>query len=302
MKSDRKMKQTIISAFILLWGFCHIAAQTNTQEFQKHEFSVGVQAGMHALKYDLSIGESKNKPSGGIGVGYSYFFKKNMGLATGLDLAFYNTEVKLNDFSGKEATFDIDLQKDFEFRYTLKNYVEKQNAFYINIPVMFHYQFVDQGDVKFYTAAGVKIGIPMSGKYKSSGANLKTEGYYPHNKSTAYGPRFRGFGDFVTKPNNNELKYKTAFSLALEVGAKWTLPSAMALYTGIYFDYGLNDIKKSSSSDLSLVQYNQLNPEDHIFAGVANSSFTPSGGALGSMVDKINTMACGVKVRLAFGK
>lgn len=296
------MNRIIISTLTFLIAYSQLSAQAVGKEYQKHEFSVGVLGGMHALKYDMSVGESSNKFAGGIGVGYTYFFKKNMGLATGLDLAFYNAEVELNDFSGNHATFDLDRQKDFDFRYTLQNYKEKQSALFINIPIMFHYQFTDGDNVKFYAAAGGKIGIPASGKYKSSGASLKTEGYYSHDNSTLYGPKYRGFGDFVTKQYDNELNYKMAFSLAVEAGAKWTLPNNMALYTGVYLDYGLNDVKKSQKSDASLVEYNQISPEDHIFGGVANSSFKPESGALSSMVDKINTMAYGVKIRLAFGK
>lgn len=276
-------------------------AQGKVDEYQKHELSVGVLGGVQALKYDMSVGKSSNKMGGGIGVGYTYFFKEDMGIATGLDLAFYNADIKLADFSGSHAAYDLDLQKDFEFRYTLKNYVEKQTAFYINIPIMFHYQFASSKDVKYYLAAGTKIGLPMSGKYKSEGADLITEGYYPHDESTLYEPKFRGFGSFVTKKNDNELKYKIAISLAIETGVKWKLPNAMALYTGVYLDYGLNDIKKAQKSNASLIQYNPIYPEDHIFAGVANSSFQSESGSVASMADKINMTSCGVKLRLAFG-
>lgn len=292
----------VVGVLALILSTTNVSAETRDGEYQKHEFSVGILGGMHALKYDMAVGKSSNKFAGGIGVGYTYFFQKNIGLATGFELAFYNADIKLNDFSGSHTAFDIDLQKDFEFRYSLMNYTEQQNAFYINVPILFHYQFTDGEKVKFYGAAGTKIGIPVGGKYNSSGANLKTEGYYPHDNSTIDDIKFRGFGNFVTKPTDHELSYKMAFSVAVEAGAKWILPKEMALYTGVYLDYGLNDVKKTKKNETTLIQYNAINPEDHIFAGVANSSFKAESGSLSDMADKIKMISYGVKIRLAFGR
>lgn len=279
-----------------------LMAQEEQKQFQKHEFSVGLMGGVHTLDYDLSLGKQSKPFSGGIGVGYIYFLKKNMGLATGLDLAFYNSKVKLDELKGTQEAFDQYEPGNFDFHYTLRNYEEKQHALFINIPIMLHYQFTDGENVKFYAAGGGKIGLPISGKYKSEGADLNAWGYYSKTDVTLTSQTFRGFGDFVTRKQDNALKYKMAFSLALEVGAKWSLPSDLSLYTGVYVDYGLNDIqKKDKQKGQQLVMYNEMNPESHIFNGIANSSYSQD-GQMRTMVDKINLLAYGLKVRLAFGK
>lgn len=279
-----------------------VAQEESKKDFQKYEFTVGILGGVQALDYKLAVGKSNKPFSGGVGIGYTYFFARNIGLATGLDLAFYNTKITLDNYEGSHTAFDNYIQKEFDFRYSLQNYEETQNAFYANVPVMIHYQFTNAKTTNFYVAGGAKIGIPISGKYKSKGANLKTSGYFPHDNSTLTSPRFRGFGDFTTKKNDSELKYKMSFSLALEAGAKWDLPSDLSLYTGAYFDYGLNDIKESTNADLSLIQYNAINPEDHIFNGIAKSSHLTEDGTSSSMTSKVKLMAYGLKVRLAFGK
>lgn len=287
---------TTLVAINTLW------AQEGSKEFQKHEFSVGLIGGIHTLDYDLSKGKQSKPFSGGIGVGYTYFFKKNIGLATGLDLAFYNTKVTLDELVGNHTAFDHYSQEYFDFNYTLRNYEEKQNALFINIPIMLHYQFTDGESVKFYAAGGGKIGLPISGKYKSEGADLSTYGYYPDSDVTLTSQTFRGFGDFATRKQDNEQKYKMSFSLAVELGAKWRLPNDLSLYTGAYMDYGLNDIhKKDKQQGQHLVMYNEMNPESHIFNGIANSSHVQN-GEMRTMVDKVNLLAYGLKVRLAFGK
>lgn len=296
------MKRIFIIAALALFGFNLLWAQGGQDQFQKHEFSVGLLGGIHALEYDLSTGKQSKPFSGGVGVGYTYFFKKNIGLATGLDLAFYNSKVKLDEFVGNHTAFDQYSQEHFDFNYKLRNYEENQNALFINIPIMLHYQFTDGESVKFYAAGGAKVGLPISGKYKSEGADLTTYGYYPDSDATLTSPTFRGFGDFVTRKQDDELKYKMSFSLALELGAKWQLPNDLSLYTGAYVDYGLNDIqKKEKQTGQHLVMYNEMNPESHIFNGITNSSYAQD-GAMRTMVDKVNLLAYGIKVRLAFGK
>lgn len=296
------MNKIIKLTFLILLATPLVAQEENKKDFQQHELTVGLLGGVQTLDYKLSVGKSSKPISGGVGIGYTYFFAHNVGLATGLDLAFYNTKVTLDNYEGSHTAFDNYIQKEFDFRYSLQEYEETQNAFYANVPIMIHYQLTNAKTTNFYVSGGAKIGIPISGKYKSKGATLKTSGYFPHDNSTLTNPRFRGFGDFTTKKSDNELKYKMSFSLALEAGAKWDLPSDLSLYTGAYFDYGLNDIKESTQADLSLIQYNPINPEEHIFNGIAKSSYRQDNETSNYMTSKVRLMAYGLKVRLAFGK
>lgn len=296
-KKFTTMKKILSALFIIILS-SHITAQ----EYQKHEFSVGAFGGLMSLEHKLTVGKSSSSFSAGIGFGYTYFFKENMGLATGVDLTFYNQKIELDEFLGNHQAFDIDRQIDFDFRYTLKDYAENQNAFYLNIPIMLHYQFGTSKKVKFYAAGGFKVGLPINGKYKSESGDLKTAGYFPHNGDLIDDIPFRGFGEFDVKQNEDKLNYKVSFNLAFEGGAKWKLPKDMALYTGLFIDYGLNDIRKEVGGETkSVVQYNQLNPEDHIYNGLSASKTNTSDGQ-SSIISKVNTLSYGLKVRLAFGK
>lgn len=292
-----KIKIIAISLCGLL--FCLTAKAQD--DYQKHEFSVGGFAGIMSLKHDLEQGTSKDKLAGGMGLGYTYFFSENLGLATGLDFAFYNQDLKLGEVSGSHQAYDLERRVDFEFRYNLKDYTEQQSAFYLNIPIMMHYQFAEMDNLMFYVAAGGKVGLPINGKYKSIRGSLKTEGYYPHNGDLIDDIPFRGFGEFPVSAHDDKIKYKMSVSLALETGAKWKLPNDMFLYTGVFVDYGLNDIKKEDMGLKPLVQYNPLNPEDHVYSGILSSS-NEKEGQENTFVKKINTMGYGIKVRLAFGK
>lgn len=271
------------------------------EDYHKHEFSLGGSAGVMSLNHKLIEGEGSSSMSGGIGFGYTYFFKKNIGITTGLDFAFYNQDLKFGELSGNQQAFDIDLQKDFEFRYSLFNYKEEQSVFYLNIPIMLNFQYAETESVAFYAAGGFKIGLPINGKYKSAGGDLKTSGYFPHNGDVIDDIPFRGFGEFPVTSHDDKIKYGMSFSLAFETGAKWELPNNMFLYTGVFVDYGLNDIKEKQTEENLLVQYNSLNPEDHIYNGILSSTYQKDGQNK-SIISKINTMGYGIKVRLAFGK
>lgn len=294
----------MINKFKLIFIFILISCvHLNAQEYLKHEFSVGAFGGIMSLNHKMPEGNVSDKISGGIGFGYTYFFNGNIGLSSGLDFAFYNQKLQIDELSENHAAFDLDIQKDFDFRYTLKNYEEEQNAFYLNIPIMLNYQFGKSRKVRFYGAGGFKIGLPVNGKYKTTSGELATSGYYPHTGDLIDDIPFRGFGNFDVRSFDDKVKYKMSFNLAIEGGAKWKIPNDLWLYTGLFVDYGLNDIKKTNEEDgKPLVQYNPLNPEDHIYNGIASSSNKDKNGNQTQLITKVNTMSYGLKIRLAFGK
>ncbi|MBP3745494.1 MAG: OmpA family protein [Prevotella sp.] len=77
-----------------------------------------------------------------------------------------------------------------------------------------------------------------------------------------------------------------------ELGMRWTLGNGVGLYTGLYFDYGflkVNDKKATTASIINAVDYNYN--EDGRRIGEAQRA-----------VDKVNTMAGGLILRLSFGK
>lgn len=268
----------------------------SSQSKTKHEVSFWGAGGLSTLKYDTEAGSNKNGFGGAVGVGYNYLLTDRWSLGTGAELSFYNAKTEIGSLSDSYKANDG--EADFEFRTAISNYEEKQNTMFINIPVVVQYQLPVMSENKFYVSGGFKFGIPASKKFKVVNADLKNVGYYAHLENPIDGPRFMGFGSFNQKDIKDDLDLKVAYMLSFETGMKWNLSESLSLYTGAYFDYGLNDISKNN--DKRLIGYNKENPEEFIHNSTLSSQYTADGETT-VLVDKIKPVAIGIKVRLAFG-
>lgn len=257
-----------------------------------HEFTLHVAGGMSELKYDVNAGERKTGFGGNAGLGYSIFFSPNWGVGTGVGLSLMNAKYELPQFTGSYLTNDG--TEDFEFRYTMNGYTEKQRLLDINIPVMLKFQ--TNGRTKFYASAGVKVGFPIHATYKSKAGNFTTSGYYPQYNNELFGPAFMGFGQFEGKEKKGDLHLKTMCMLSAEAGVKWKLAGNWSLYTGAYLDYGLNDIS-DETQDKDLLVYNTVTPGDFSY----NTVLASRSGAQ-AFTGRLVPFAVGIKVALAFGK
>ena len=264
----------------------------------QHELSIYAGGGLSTLNYKTTIGDQKDGFGGQFGVGYQYFFTGNIGLNTGLELSLHNAKTTFGNVSDRYMAKDIDGQ-NFEFRSTVSNYEEKQNAMFLNIPIMLQYQF--EGENKFYIAAGGKIGIPVNGKYKTSGATIKNSGYYPQEDLEHTTQEFLGFGTFTGRDMDDDVDFKVAFILSAELGMKWKIGDNLSLYTGAYLDYGLNDIQKDSRTK-NFVAYNTANPKEFTTNSILASKFSMDGNTIMTFTDKVSPLAAGIKIRLAFSK
>jgi hypothetical protein len=250
-----------------------------------HEILINGGGGLSSLNPKLSAGKKTMGGGGEFGIGYTCVFIKMVGVHVGVDFAFYNAGAKLN---GVEVVTNnlTDSEGDrFNMHSTLNSYKEKLNATFMNIPIMAQVQIGKK--YKVYAMAGFKIGIPLSCKYKVSGATLTNEGYYPEYENGLKEPLFAGFGRFENIDSKGKLKLGASAALALEAGMKWKLGEMLAVYTGIYFDYGLNNIAKNSD----FIDYTNSEP----------AKFTTR-SAVPTLADKMNLMAVGVKVRFAIIK
>ena len=267
-----------------------------SQNDVKHEMSVWGAGGLSTLNYDTNVGNEKNEIGGAVGIGYSYNITKDWSIGSGIELTIHNTKYTLNEFSDSYNTNDGEY--DFIFHTTMKNYEEKQNVAYLNIPIMATFQKPVIGRNNLYASAGFKFGIPMTKKMKVVNADFNNYGYYPEWENPIQDdPYFMGFGAFKSSDKKGKLDIKTSFMLSLEVGLKRPLTNNMALYTGLYFDCGLNDIKKNS--DKRMIQYNTEFPSDYIHNSAISSHYSLDNDTR-ILVDNVRTIAVGVKVKLAF--
>ena len=263
------------------------------QDMSKHEVSAWGAGGLSALSYSPEIGDGQKGGGGLFGVGYSYYISNQWSIGSGVELSFYNAKTKINNLSDAYATNDGEY--DFEFRTAVSGYKEKQKATFLNIPLTVKYQTL--GRYKFYVSGGIKLGIPLSGKYEVEKANLTSSGYYPQWNVELTNQEFMGFGTFTREDIKNDLDFRFSCMLTLEAGVRWSLPHSLSLYSGIFFDYGLNDISKSDSDHL--IGYNTSNPEQFKINGAISSSITSNGIPV-KLVDKVVPMALGLKLQLSF--
>ena len=218
------------------------------------------------------------------------------GIHVGMGLGIYNATAKLNNVETITANLRDNENDRFDLHSKLSGYNETQTAMFLTIPVMGQYN-IDQ----FYVMGGIKTGIPLNGKYKSKDATLTNRAYYPAWDNWAETQEFRGYGVFRGKSFDGDLDLGVSFMLALEAGMNWNLGGNLVLYSGAYFDYGLNDISKGDKQRF-------INSE--IFATSDASNFTANsvlasysdGSKSTAFTDKVNTMAVGIKLRLAFRK
>lgn len=140
---------------------------------------------------------------------------------------------------------------------------EKDKALYAQVPLMLQWM-TPVGEHNFYAALGGKFGYRIWDNYKIK----ETEGDYAWNTQ-----------DYI------DLKRINAMASA-ELGMRWTLGNGVGLYTGLYFDYGflkVNDKKVENGSIINSLYYDQTQKQLRA-------------------VDKVNTMAGGLILRLSFGK
>ena len=288
MKQFRKI---LLIGLLPLTGAMSLNAQT------KHEFSIYAGGGLSTLNYSVTAGEQKAGFGGLFGVGYTYFFTPNWGLNTGIELALYNSKFNLTrPLQTTDNATDIE-GSAFLYHSTVSNLEEKQKATLLQIPIMLQLQ--TNGHHKFYAAFGAKLGIPLGKSYNSTGATIVNTGFYSHEDYEYDEQEFVGFGTFRGRGSDGSLDLKMAFLLAAEAGMKWQI-SGMSLYTGLYLDYGLNNIADDKRAPF--VEYNKGNPRNFAMNSVVHAQYRDKSDSRHSFTDKVSPLAFGIKLRLAFGK
>ncbi|GHU82508.1 hypothetical protein FACS189415_3070 [Bacteroidia bacterium] len=279
---------------ILLFGLLTIVNLVQAQQTKSHEFSINAGAGTSALQYKPIFGTTNAELRERFGIGYTYFFSPQWGITTGLDLGYYNAKIDVNKM-------DLDyliptpqgLTDNFHLYASYSNYTENQKASFLQLPVMLQMQTPVQRNF-FYIAAGLKFGFALSGTYDSSAETLKTVGYSNYTGQYYEDMPKYGFDTYKNIKASGDLNFDMAYLLALETGMKWTLSGKTSLYTGVFLDYGLNNV--NGLADRNLLVYNSSSPKNYQYNSILQSS---QGGK--SMVDKVVPFSVGVKIKLGLG-
>ncbi len=284
------MQQKILLAIALISISLHSYSQT------KHEVNINMGAGSLSMKFDMDDqAQTSSKMAPVFGIGYTYKLKSNWGIVSGLELATYKSEITINNLDDHYLTQD-NYSNDFIWNLSLNNYQENLEGLYLNIPILI--QFAPEKLKNLYTNIGLKIGIPLSGKYETSYGNLVTSGYYPETNAEYTDLIFRGFGEFDGSTSSGDIDFGVAFMLSLECGKKWELSNSLNLYAGGYLDYGLNNILKSEGVS-KIIEYDKENPTNLLNNSLTESEYTKAETAM-PMITKVVPHNIGIKIKLGF--
>jgi len=267
------MRRHITIVLILL--FCSMLQAQEKQQY----LHLTVGGGLHNLSYDLQNGTQSGRFGNSINAGYSYFFTKHWGVQSGIGLQWFNARSTINYFS---ATPQVDIDgESFEFRANYKDWQEKQQALFLDIPLTLQYRHALSNKISLQGSAGGKISIPISSSYKTIGGSITTTGYYSRlNAELSDLPDF-GFTT-TTDSYNGKLLLRPSYMAIADLGGLYTLSPKIDLYLGAYINYGLNNALKADSKEII-----QLNG---VYNGVLASTQTT----------KITPISVGVKVGIYF--
>ena len=237
------MKRLAILLAIAIITTCSVSAQVFKR--QRHELSFHVGAGLSTLQYDLQAGKHKNGIGFQFGGGYAYFFHRDWALRSGVEIAFYNANAGLKNFSDSYDVSGATPEGNYTFSYEINRYSETQQAMYVNIPLML--QFQTGRTYIFYGAIGGKVGFPVNASARVKKHDLTTKGYFPREGRTYDDlPQF-GFGGYEYRKSKTGLdNMKLHYMLSAEAGLKWKVLKGNDLYTGVYVDYGLNNVQSEN--------------------------------------------------------
>ena len=249
------------------------------------KIDVPIEQGVHEIAIHAFLGASKIdypdmsgtqfSPGFGAAFTYSYFFSPKWSLMVGGGLQLFNnrgTDVN-GDFTGvlpETNDFSDDGKDRVMLYYDFNGYTETQWSLMLMFPIMFQYQSNESRNKAFYYALGVKLSFPFAGAYKGTAENTAVCGYYPdrwgmpaagytfndcNEDGLGKGYEDLGFGDYGRVSSYSRLKLGTAFFAAAELGVKWRLYNKLAVYTGFWVDWALNDValQKVSGEPISWV-------------------------------------------------
>ena len=273
-----------------------------------HEFSVYADGGISTYCFQPSTREvnfdglsNTNKPGfkvnssigfcSDMGIGFTGFFSHQVGIHTSAGFGLMNVKSKANLYYITKGLTDRN-GEETELHTRLINYTEIHKTMYVTIPVMLQFQtrmkqywnFSKSQKVGFYAMGGVKLSFLFNNKFEAGVDSLFNAGYYPKFNNWAATQKFELLGDFGGSSSEGKLDFGVLVSVAVEMGVKWRIDKNIFVYTGAFFDCGLNDpIKDKRLPYGSFIDPNQL-----------------SDLSLLKFSDRINLMMAGIKLRFAF--
>ncbi|MCL2289559.1 MAG: PorT family protein [Bacteroidetes bacterium] len=283
------MKKIIINILFIL-SILHVSARKIPSEF-----SIYGGGGFSFFSYQPPLrGASSGGFSADAGMGFIAFFNSQWGIHTGAGFGLYNVKAKVGNFKTITPKL-VDCEGYiYDLHTTLNNYSEIQKSIFLTVPLMLQFQTKQKHnrnwrkDKKsaFYVMAGAKALFLIKNDYTSNIASFSNAAYYPDFDNWIATLTTLGLGAFDNVSSEGTLSFNVLAMVALEAGMKWRIRKNLFLYSGVYFDYGLNDPTKNG----------RILPGDYTTAEYLKNP------ALLKFTNRINLMTAGIKLRLAFFK
>ncbi|MDR0873962.1 MAG: PorT family protein [Prevotellaceae bacterium] len=284
------MKKLITIISLLFTAVATVQGQNES----RHEFSANLAAGISVIECRSNWNNKNHAGVGfGGGLGYSYFFAPQWSITTGVDFTRHSNQTAFDNIALQYPIITPPgLLQDFYLNADYSNYEETIEMLSINIPLML--QFQTQTKHKFYIAAGGKIGFPLSAKYTANAETVTTTGYSDFTAQTYKDMPIHGFSTYSGVNSSGKLDYRFIYALCAETGIKWDLGKRWSLYTGIYLNYGLNDIRKNKP-DEEMIIYNAASPSDYRYNSSLQSQTRGN-----NIINDVYPISGGVKTKISF--
>ncbi|MEE3483589.1 MAG: OmpA family protein [Bacteroidales bacterium] len=271
--------KTVVAAALGLLIVGQVSAHDNYNYLH-----INAGGGLHTLRHNPELGSSTPGFGGTFNANYIHFFGKHSGIGTGVGLSYYQSRSKIEGMD-VSAEFDTYNGQYYEYRMIYTDWKETQRALDLEIPLGYYNRFDFNDHTSFMAGIGGKFCFPFYYRYEVTDGEIETKGFYPFKNVLFENIPHHGFGFDDTKYSGSNDR-KPAFAIYLDLGLNHWIKDNLAIYWGLYCNYGLTDLIKSHKQ--------ALYDKDANYAGVHNSN----------QVDKVRLLAVGAKigVTIPFGK
>jgi len=286
---------TITVNFSIIFFMIFFAMNTLKVSAQKtpHEFSISGGLGFSTFCFQPSVKKAASTGfSADVALGFTGFMSPQWGVHLGLGWGLYNVKTKINNLTTVIPDMVDKNNYLFNLHSTLNNYEEVHKTMFLYAPVMLQFQTKPKATMhwrkgqkaSFYTMAGAKVLLLFDNKYDLNVESLTNAAYYPEFDNWAATQIFAGLSTFDGNRVNGVFKINVLAMFAFETGIKWRIGNTLYLYTGLFYDCGLNDPSKKFRKPFDYY----TSPEQLTDLSLLMFS------------EKINLMTIGIKLRLAF--
>jgi outer membrane protein OmpA-like peptidoglycan-associated protein len=266
-----------------------LTTSVSAQDFNRFEFSINAGGGMSNFQTKPFGGTDLWDWTGTAGWAFHLFFNPRWGIGIGTNITAYNNGISFNNYDRQQSTTNVLTGNAFDFMVNSPDFKAMQQTMMVTTPLMLQYQGV--GKAAFYAAIGGKAGFSYSSFSIPKGI-FTTKGYFP-NLDVTYEdlPEFGFVTNQQFPETKTNIRLKTSYMASVELGVKWRLGKVVSLYTGIYADYGINDIMvKETAANTHLVVYQPKTPAQFTYNTSAHA-----------YARQMAPLSGGITLRLAFG-